>query len=418
MPDCWTDEDYNEVLSFVEKYLWLFVQENAAIHKPEQIICNLAQLNHRELRLLQLIYFLLSESIQRSVRDCTPRLLQRLTKSTERMTAELKGSVRGNVDWNLTLKRRGGAGFSNPTVFVSRIATKTHNLPEVQALKYLLTQINRLCVEVLGKIPEEGETLNYEPSKKWKDEVRSLYHLSSTFLKNTYLRDIELPTKITDMMLQRVRCARSNHFKIVYESLRLYRKLFLQAEQETLRNCLAQGVLKPLSRDTLYEVYILLVTIASLEQTGWSREHFRLIGYGKGAVAHYRSGDTTLRLYYQTLPTTFAQNSLYTDLLQKYGLDVSLRRPDILLEFDSDRGDFKLLEIKRTEDRRYIVESVYKVFGYLKDFENCFNEGEMPQAMLVVWEGVEGGENPNDVVVVLNRRNYQQFLESTVTAGR
>jgi hypothetical protein len=58
MGDCWTDEDYNEVLSFVEKYLWIFVQENAAIHKPEQIICNLAQLNQRELRLLQLIYFL------------------------------------------------------------------------------------------------------------------------------------------------------------------------------------------------------------------------------------------------------------------------------------------------------------------------------------------------------------------------
>lgn len=97
---------------------------------------------------------------------------------------------------------------------------------------------------------------------------------------------------------------------------------------------------------------------------------------------------------------------------------MSLRRPDILLEFDSDRCDFKLLEIKRTEDRRYIVESVYKVFGYLKDFENCFTLEEMPHAMLVVWEGVEGGENPNDVVVVLNRRNYQHFLESTVTAGR
>jgi hypothetical protein len=330
------------------------------------------------------------------------------------MIAELKGSVRGNVDWNLTLKRRGGAGFSNSTVFVTRVVSKTHDLPEVQALKYLLTQINRLCLEVLGKIPQEEETLTYEPNKKWKDEILSLYHLSNTFLKNTYLRDISLPTKITDMMLQRLRCARSNHFKIVYDSLRLYRKLFLQAEQETLRNCFVQGVLKPLSRDTLYELYILLVTIASLEQAGWSREYLRLIGYGKGAVAHYRHDDTILRIYYQTLPTTFAQNSLYTELLRKYGLDVSLRRPDILLEFDANKCDFKLLEIKRTQDKRYIVESVYKVFGYLKDFENCFTLGVVPHAMLVVWEGVEGGENQNDVVVVLNQRNYQKFLESTV----
>jgi hypothetical protein len=37
MGDCWTDKDYNEVLSFVENYLWIFVQENAAIHKPEPL---------------------------------------------------------------------------------------------------------------------------------------------------------------------------------------------------------------------------------------------------------------------------------------------------------------------------------------------------------------------------------------------
>lgn len=41
----------------------------------------------------------------------------------------------------------------------------------------------------------------------------------------------------------------------------------------------------------------------------------------------------------------------------------------------------------------------------------------MPHAMLVVWEGVEGGEDASDVVVVLNRRNYRQFLESTVIAA-
>ncbi len=270
---------------------------------------------------------------------------------------------------------------------------------------------------MLGNIPEKGETLSYEPNKKWKEDVRSLYHLSNTFLKNTYLRDIGLPTKITDMMLQRVRCARSNHFKGVYDSLRLYRKLFIQEERDTLRDCFAQGVLKPLSRDTLYEVYILFVTIESLEQAGWSREHFRLIGYSNGAVAHYKNGDTTLRIYYQTLPATLAQNSLYTDLLRKYQIDVSLRRPDILLEFDAQRCNFKLLEIKRTQDKRYIVESVYKVLGYLKDFEKCFVSGGMPHAMLVVWEGVEGGEDASDVVVVLNHRNYRQFLESTVIAA-
>jgi hypothetical protein len=413
MGDCWTDDDYNEVLSFVEKYLWLFVQENAAIHRPDQIICNLAQLNRRELRLLQLIYFLLSESVQKSVKTSTPKILQRLAQSTDRMTTELKGSVRGNVDWNLTLKRRLGTGFSNSTVFMTRIAVKTYNLPEMQALKYLLTQTNHLCLEVLGNIPEE-ERLSYESSNKWKAEIRSLYHSTNHFLKNTYLREIDLPIKITDMMLQKVRCARNTHFKNIYKSLRLYRKLFVQEEQNTLRDCFSQGVLKPLNRDTLYEVYILFVTMASLEQTGWIRENFRLIGYGKGAILHYKYDNTTLQVYYQTLPVSFAQNSLYTNLLRKHKIDVNLRRPDILLEFNTETCDFKLLEVKRTQNKRYIVDSFYKVLGYLKDFENSFTSRKMPHAILVVWEGVEPSRDTEDVVVVLNRHSYRLFLENTI----
>lgn len=411
MADCWTDEDYNDVLSFVEKYLWLFVQENAAIHRPDQIICNLAQLNRRELRILQLIYFLLSESLQKSVKISTLQILRRLAQSTDRMTTELKGSARGNIDWNLTLKRRLGAGFSNPTVFMTRVAVKTYNLPEMQALKYLLTQTNHLCLEVLGNIPEE-ERLSYESSNKWKAEIRSLYHSTSTFLKNTYLREIDLPIKITDMMLQKVRCARNTHFKNIYNSLRLYSRLFVQEEQDTLRDCFSQGVLKPLKRDTLYEIYILFLTMAGLEQAGWNREDIRLIGYGKGAVAQYKHSDTILRIYYQTLPTLFVQNSLYTELLRKYQIDMSLRRPDIILEFQAESFDFKLLEVKRTKNRHYIVESVYKVLGYLKDFERCFVSAKLPHAILVVWEGVESTKDINDVVAVLNYRNYQHLIRS------
>ena len=414
-PDCWTDEDHSEVLEFVERNLWLFVQESATVHSPKQIICNLAQLNYRDLRLLQHVYFLLSQSVQRCVRESTPRLLRHLAQSTDRVAAECKGSIRGNVDWNKTLKRQLAEGLGNPTVFVTRIAIKTYDLPEMQALKFLLTETNRLCLEVLGSIPEEGEPLTYEPNEKWKDRIRSLYHLTNTFLRTAYFRDIGLPVQVTDMLLQRVRCARSTDFKNVYDSLRLYRRLFVQEEHKALRDCFAQGVLRPLSNDTLYEVYILFVTMESLEQAGWNRESLRLIGYGKGAIAEYRNDDTTLHLYYQTLPSVFAENSLYTNMLQRYLIDASLRRPDMLFEFENDGHEFTLLEIKRTRDKHYILESIYKVLGYLKDFEKCFDSSRLPHAMLVVWGGIDRSEDASDVLVVLNRHSYQQFLENVVS---
>lgn len=415
MSDCWTDEEYNGVLNFVEKYLWLFVQENSTIHKPQQIVCNLAQLNQSELRLLQLIYFLLSESIQRSVRECTPYLLRGLTQSTDRITTELKGSVRGNINWNLTLKRRLSKGLSNNTLFVTELATKTYDLPEMQALKYLITQINKLCLEVLEKIPEKEKKISDSRNKKWKEEVRCLYYLTNNFLKNTYIRNISLPTKITALLLQRVRCARDSHFKNIYHGLRLHQRMFVQQEAETLRDCFAQGVLKPLNRDTLYEVYILLNTLISLEQAGWNREGLRLIGYGKGAVARYVSNNASISVYYQTLPKTIAENSLYIDLMNKYGLDASLRRPDIFLEFYNNTYDVKLLEVKRTNDKQYILDSFYKVLGYLKDFEKCFNSKITPSGMLVVWEGVGSISNMQEnVVAILNRHNFRIFIEQTI----
>jgi hypothetical protein len=416
MSEIWAEKDYNDVLAFVEKQLWLFVQENAGIHRPRQVVSNLAQLSYNDLRLLQTVYFLLSKSVQSCIRDSVPYLLRRLTQSSARVIAEFKGGVRGNVDWERTLRRRWSSCGNDPTVFVTRVAIKSYNLPEVQALKFLLTLVNRLSSELLGSIPEERESLPYSPGGKWKDNVRSLYHLTNTFLQNVCLRDVSLPAKVDDLMMQRVRCARNMHFKNLYEALLLYRKLFVQEDHATLRKCFEEGVLRPLNEDTLYEIYILFLTIASLEQVGWNREHLRLIGYGKGAVAHYGYGGKKVRLYYQTLPAGFSGSSLYTDLLRKYGIDVSLRRPDILFEFEGNGRSFKLLEIKRTQDKKYIADSVYKVLGYLKDFGKCFEGSPLPHGILVVWEGVETVDSQTDVLVLLNRQNYQRFLENRVIA--
>ena len=116
------------------------------------------------------------------------------------------------------------------------------------------------------------------------------------------------------------------------------------------------------------------------------------------------------------MPSGFSENSLYTDLLGKYGIDVSLRRPDMFFEFQGNGRNFKLLEVKRTQDKKYIVDSVYKVLGYLKDFAKCFEGSPLPHGILVVWGGVESVNPQADVVVLLNRRNYQHFLESDIIA--
>lgn len=409
--NCWTSDDYRQVLESVEEHLWLFVQENAALHRPRQIVGSLAQLSLRDVRLLQCVHFLLSPTVQKCLHEDCPLLLQRLAQSNGSATTEARGAVKGNIDWNQTLKRRMSRGYADPTLFVTRTPVKVYDLPEMQALKYLLTQITALCLEALGGIPPADQAQAFEEGQKWKRGLAGSYHFANTLLKHVSLRNVQMPEKITDRMLQRVRCARNNRFQSVYHALTLFRNLFVRQQPEALRASFAEGVLKPLSQDTLYELYVLFQTMARLEKRGWQRDALRLVGSGKGTIAHYAQDGAAVGLYYQTLPAAFAGKSLYADLLRKHGIDPSLRRPDMVLEFHAGPRQYMLLEVKRTKNKSYIVDSLYKVFGYLKDFGHFFDAQPLPHALLVLWSGAANADLLQETVVMLNGDNFGQMFE-------
>lgn len=411
MSDCWTEDQYDDVLAFVERGLWQFVQANAAVHNPRQVIASLTQLNAMELRFLLRLHFLLAFPVQHCVNRAIPALMDRLVPATERVISENRGGVRGHVDWNLTLKHRLRSGRNDPGLYVTHSPSKTYNLPELQALKYLLMQINGLCLEALGDVSDSPKTL-HSGEIKWKHQIAVMYHQTTALLKNIYLRGLTPPERITDAMLQRVRTARNPHFKAVYESLQLYRRLLIVEDKEALKTCISQMVLRPLNRDTLYELHVLFGVLNSLGHNGWQADQLHLIGFGSGAIATYHKGVNNARVYYQTLARPFAANSAYTALFRNYDLDVRLRRPDLLIELNTGSPGYTLVEVKRTQDKEYIVDSVYKVFGYLKDFEQIFANVPVPQALLVVWDGIDGKNDPADALVILHHRNYQQYLDS------
>ena len=90
------------------------------------------------------------------------------------------------------------------------------------------------------------------------------------------------------------------------------------------------------------------------------------------------------------------------DIFEYYDPNVSLRRPDIILKISKGNKKFyRLIEVKRTKDRNYIVDSVYKVLGYLNDFEWCFKKTNNPQGVLVIWDGA-------------NMKNMDKALEQPV----
>jgi len=105
-------------------------------------------------------------------------------------------------------------------------------------------------------------------------------------------------------------------------------------------------------------------------------------------TARYTSGDLEICVLYQKMPFKFMEYSKNKDVFEYYDPNVSLRRPDIILKISKGKQkSYRLIEVKRTNDRNYIVDSVYKVLDYLNDFGYCFKDTDNPQGILVIWDG-------------------------------
>lgn len=131
----------------------------------------------------------------------------------------------------------------------------------------------------------------------------------------------------------------------------------------------------------------------------------------KPYTAQYQDPETTIKVYYQQLPGPLAQNSKYKDLLKKYSLNVRSRLPDIILEIEqNNRINYKIVEIKLTERREYIVDSMYKLLGYLKDFEECITNSNNPKGILIIWNGIETETiSEQEEILLLNHKNLNNF---------
>jgi hypothetical protein len=60
-----------------------------------------------------------------------------------------------------------------------------------------------------------------------------------------------------------------------------------------------------------------------------------------------------------------AKSSVYKEIFSEYDLTASIRRPDITaLLSGTENNQTIIIEVKRTSDKGYITDSVYKTLGY------------------------------------------------------
>ncbi|HKO25023.1 MAG TPA: hypothetical protein VJY65_09860, partial [Chloroflexota bacterium] len=132
-------------------------------------------------------------------------------------------------------------------------------------------------------------------------------------------------------------------------------------------------------------------------------------------------GNAVARLRFGHTPAHWRRASRYCTVFDRYGLGGAVRRPDLIVELQRGRRRRHLLvEVKRTRDPQYIADSIYKVLGYLADFQAVFAGQEGPCALLLLWEGPgapPSGPQAPDTLVLATHRDYRAQLRQWLVAS-
>ena len=359
---------------------WLYVSRLVQDHRPDELVDLLARLRESNLSYLRALRFLSSPEAA-ALLDAAPSLLRRLPQSTRQARAVAR-EVRGRVDWAATVRERLSRG-GDPTVFVVSRSDRHADVPENRALAY-----------VLRRMSEAGQAVGAHP------DMASRGLAADRLLSSSAMAGVRAQPQLSGMDRQALRMSRVPEFREqVAAALSLHDSLFAD-DLDGLRASLGERVWLPPEADKVFELWTMFAIVQSLERAGWEVKSLRLIGAGRAAAAPTfvlsRAG-REVRIAYQAMPPSLMLGSRYKRILDAYDIDGSARRPDILLSARCHGRELHLLvEAKLTDDRDYIVESIYKVLGYLADFEEPLRESPTPRGVLVVWGGVGASAAPDE----------------------
>lgn len=386
--DCWNNVKHREMLDYTSSRLWKYINKNSVDATTKDAFLKLTALSQDDLMSLFEIRFLLSDDVMYFINTVMSGIINRLSKESLNKTITIRNKIIGKVDWQKTIITQTLSG-NDKTIYVTKTVSNKFDLPENRLMRYIIELIHKLAKKyivdsVVGRMWYEDITL----SDKWTEKVKYIYSKTQTMLKNPIIKQISRISEITEKMIIATRYQRNNH----YGDLADLAEMILQAMESPfkyLMNELGDKILEPLNRDDLYEIAVLFKVISVIQEYGWKEEEIGLIGGKKRYVSLFEKEDKSLKVYYQKLPSLLKANSKYSTIMKDYGVSDRARRPDIIIEIEvKGKLEYLIVEVKRSQNLRYLSDGAYKVFGYMKDYETIINDDVSIEGFLVGWRGI------------------------------
>src|SRR5918912_1928726 len=412
METCWTEGERDRILAEVADNLWRYVGRHAcAVPAAMHLLADLTGLSAESLETLRHLHLLLSEDVILLIDDALPTLLRGLRPVAPPEAVAGRVVVRGRIAWGATVAERARRGGSDGARQVAATPRPQYGTAEARLLVRTLNALARACARLSALVSgrEEGWTALVERVQTAVGQARSHRLLARVHVAET--------APMADLAA----CRRSPRqatrtLARVYDH---YGRLVEHPTLSALVDALRQRVLAPLDDDALYELWALLGAATVFDEAGWTLDVAGLVGQAAVPFAYRAPGGTVARVRFGHTPAHWRRASRYCTVFDRYGLAGAVRRPDLIVELQrSRRRRHLLVEVKRTRDPQYIADSIYKVLGYLADFEAVFAGQEGPRALLLLWDGpgaTPSGQQAPETLVLATHRDYRAQLGALVS---
>ncbi|MFX0196312.1 MAG: hypothetical protein ACFFCW_09345 [Candidatus Hodarchaeota archaeon] len=313
-----------------------------------------------------------------------PQRLRRIKTAVKKETETFEGEVKGKINWQGTLKQRYNQNPGNKALFVCDKREKNYEIAENLVLKRLLQIVHGIVYNELNPAFEN----KYIWLKGWIGEKELKNVLNQLFLRNVYLRRIELAKHtVTDRMISRATKSRNALYKDAGELLIRYNKLMsYELDPAEAKELLHNTFIAPDKAETLFELYWTIKIIKH-----FSDPTFQLIEPGRDTVATWRAKNYEYKIYHDSVGSfEFQESAKEISRFLKHkdnylGREVKILkkieqltgvgsnslwggRPDIVLEkYDENNNLLSILmgEVKYTQDKGYAIQGLKELLEYM-----------------------------------------------------
>ena len=333
---------------------------------------------------LVLSFYLLNPALREFVYGMLPRLVKYIQHSNDLATEKSNRGVRGKLNGPETKIARKSGMLPKGEYIVSR-PYRSADIPE-----------NRLIVYFLNRIWRDIRDLEaYVGTEHVPRIVLDIKRVCEVYKKSPIFSEIGLPKQIGQLEIQRAKRSKMREYRHVSRLVTLRRRLGGHSEIASKIQFLRTGWLFPFDEDDLFELYSLLQVVRAVRvELGFGApKSYGLLRAGRTSVAEFRSsgGELEISVFFdQSFKTILEVGGRYHKVLAHYErLSGYARRPDIVLVCRG-KGITRvcIIEVKRSVDRAYQRDSVYKMFGYFYDFEEVWGVGQKPKGIVIFPEEV------------------------------